>query len=326
MYEDSGKLKLEITDGSADLYSVALELTDSTAPAVERNMTFKTQEANWRKSGTKYTGNNRSTFGLASYGSEHYADYTFSTDITRTSGADCGVMVRLKYATVTADLVHGIGGGSQGNPNYHYGYYVQMTGSQLVLEKRMFDRTVLASKSMSFKNNTAYNLKVTCRGNNIKVYVNDELCIDYTDNKQPILTGQVGLRNNRSVTVYDNIILTHENRGKAQQERRKNNEYYYALLKGKVQTGDKVVKIGKSYRAVKNGRVVYRKKAALVKIGKKTFAVSKKGVVKIKKLVKIGKKQYVNKSSKSGVYKKAAFRLKGKAYKANKKGVVLRRR
>ena len=46
----------------------------------------------------------------------------------------------------------------------------------------------------------------------------------------------------------------------------------------------------------------------------------------MKKLVAVNKKKYVNKSSGAGIYKNKTFKLKGKTYKASKKGVVTRKK
>jgi uncharacterized repeat protein (TIGR01451 family) len=61
----------------------------------------------------------------------------------------------------------------------------------------------------SFKRYTWYNLAVEVRGDNIKVFFEDDLVIDYTDIKEPFLTGTVGFKTYKSKTVsFDNVIVT----------------------------------------------------------------------------------------------------------------------
>jgi uncharacterized repeat protein (TIGR01451 family) len=61
----------------------------------------------------------------------------------------------------------------------------------------------------SFKRYTWYTLAVEVRGDNIKVFFENELVIDYTDVKEPFLTGTVGFKTYKSKTVsFDNVIVT----------------------------------------------------------------------------------------------------------------------
>ncbi len=61
----------------------------------------------------------------------------------------------------------------------------------------------------TFKRYTWYDLAVEVRGNNIKVFFEDELVIDYTDTKYPFLKGTVGLKTYKSKTAsFDDIVVT----------------------------------------------------------------------------------------------------------------------
>jgi len=61
----------------------------------------------------------------------------------------------------------------------------------------------------SFKRHTWYTLAVEVRGNNIKVYFDNELVMDYTDEKEPFLEGTIGLKTYKSKTVsFDDVIVT----------------------------------------------------------------------------------------------------------------------
>ncbi len=52
------------------------------------------------------------------------------------------------------------------------------------------------------------NYKVVLKGANIKVYINDVLVADYTDNSNPYLAGKIGLYNEDAHTHHDDVKVT----------------------------------------------------------------------------------------------------------------------
>lgn len=63
--------------------------------------------------------------------------------------------------------------------------------------------------SRTFNRNQWYSLAVEVRGANIKVYWEGDLVIDYTDTKEPFLTGTVGFKTYKSKTVsFDDVLVT----------------------------------------------------------------------------------------------------------------------
>jgi len=63
--------------------------------------------------------------------------------------------------------------------------------------------------NQSFKRYTWYTLAVEVRGNNIKIYFDNELVMDYTDEKEPFLEGTIGFKTYKSKTVsFDDVIVT----------------------------------------------------------------------------------------------------------------------
>ena len=102
----------------------------------------------------------------------------------------------------------------------------------------------------------------------------------------------------------------------------------YYIKNGKVQKGKKAVKYKNKLYAVNNGVVMTAKKTRVVKVGKKSYIVSRKGIVshpkKGYKQYKVGKKKYI--VNKSGVIQKNKKRIRiGKRiYRTNKKGIVVK--
>jgi len=64
----------------------------------------------------------------------------------------------------------------------------------------------LESKEYSFEVNQFYDIKIEAKSNNLKVYVDDNLEIDYTDTDNPILSGNVGLEIIKN-GYFDDIIV-----------------------------------------------------------------------------------------------------------------------
>ncbi len=61
----------------------------------------------------------------------------------------------------------------------------------------------------AFEHNRWYKLTVEVRGDNIKVWLDDEMVLDYTDSFEPFLTGTVGFKTHLSKNAYfDNITVT----------------------------------------------------------------------------------------------------------------------
>lgn len=93
-------------------------------------------------------------------------------------------------------------------------YGIHMTGSVISLEKHIPGSSVdLIIVPGSFINDVVYQVKIEAIGNNIKVFVNNVLYINYTDNNSPILNGKIGLRVGTGATFpsqvwFDNVVVT----------------------------------------------------------------------------------------------------------------------
>jgi hypothetical protein len=72
-------------------------------------------------------------------------------------------------------------------------YALSIFGNQLILDKDVKPRVRFEAKDYSFDPDRFYDIKLELKGDNIKIYVDDELQIDYVDTGSPVLAGHVGL-------------------------------------------------------------------------------------------------------------------------------------
>ncbi len=163
----------------------------------------------WSVSGGQLKGN---ALGKRTYGSVSYGDYTYEGDITFDSKTiNAGLLFRTSNAadnalidnydtfefTTTAES-------AKAGENWMQGYYLQFTAREVMLKKCDYDLKQLVSISHKTSVNECVKFKIVCEGANIKVYINEELLIDYTDDN-PYLSGAVGMRITNGSAVYDNI-------------------------------------------------------------------------------------------------------------------------
>ncbi|MFQ5712086.1 MAG: family 16 glycoside hydrolase, partial [Candidatus Geothermarchaeales archaeon] len=74
-------------------------------------------------------------------------------------------------------------------------YFVSIGFNHLALRKQSTPEvdSDLAHVEVDLSPNTWYNIKIVCFDNNVKVYLDDELKFDYTDEDNPHLSGNIGL-------------------------------------------------------------------------------------------------------------------------------------
>lgn len=93
-------------------------------------------------------------------------------------------------------------------------YGIHMSGTHISLEKHTPTSDVdLTITNGDFTNNVVYHVKIEANNNNFKIYVDDVLYIDFTDNDSPLLTGKIGLRVGAgavspSQVWFDNVVVT----------------------------------------------------------------------------------------------------------------------
>ncbi len=85
-------------------------------------------------------------------------------------------------------------------------YTIFITEDHLKLWKDINPAIDLKVKKYSFALNQFYDIKIEVEGENLKVYVNNNLEISYTDEDSPLLVGRVGLEP-MSKAYFDDIIV-----------------------------------------------------------------------------------------------------------------------
>ncbi len=165
------------------------------------------------RSGELVMGNASS--GKRLYGDRNWGDYTVEVEVTPGAGMNSGILVR----ATNPGTNHRVPTYAEGNPSadestggtdWLEGYYIGITGNKVILAKQSYSYRQLKSVSKSFKVGETHTLKVVCTGANLQVYVDGELCIDYTDD-EPYLQGMVGLRTYKAAVSFDNLKITPNN-------------------------------------------------------------------------------------------------------------------
>jgi len=111
-------------------------------------------------------------YAYTSFGDQTWTDYRLSLKVKREQGF---VEINVRSS------------GEKGN------YAFSIFEDTLILAKDVKPRIDFETKEYSFASDKFYNIKIEVKGNNIKVYVDEELQIDYTDTDNPIPAGGVGL-------------------------------------------------------------------------------------------------------------------------------------
>lgn len=161
-------------------------------------------DGNWKvKDGQLVLGETGSygAIGKILYGDKGWANYTISADITPTEGnLDAGLAVRVTNPATGED--NNLSKGS----SYYEGYYIALTAKGVSLAKvnYEFDEVKLYKKEM--KLGETHNLKVQAEDATIRVWLDGELVIEYTD-KEPYAHGMAGMRGYCTTTKYDNLVI-----------------------------------------------------------------------------------------------------------------------
>ena len=151
------------------------------------------------------TGEN--AFGKVLYGSPNWGDYTAEVTVTPQASPNCGLLVRVtnpgaptflnawpsaEDAAVATDWV--------------MGYFIGITPSTVFIGKQSYSYTEVARADGRFPAKKSYRLKAVCEGGRIRVYVDGELYLDYTD-PHPFMQGMAGVRCHNSPTAFDDFAV-----------------------------------------------------------------------------------------------------------------------
>lgn len=192
------------TSGSAQIgqfafdYHAAVETLDedfskSTAPAYT--------DGGWTVSGGKLnlTGD---SVGKRLYGSENWGDYIAEADITVTGNFNFGMLVRAANPSVG-----GAGDDVNAGADFVQGYFIGIDGGNLVLGRQNYGWESLKTVNFAFEKNRSYHMKVEAVGATVRVFIDGNLLLEYTD-ADPFMQGMVGFRGHYSSASVDNFKVT----------------------------------------------------------------------------------------------------------------------
>ena len=138
--------------------------------------------------------------GKRLYGSENWGDYTAEADITINGSVNFGMLIRASNPSVG-----GAGNDVGAGTDFVQGYFVCFAGNNLMLGKQNYDWKLLTSVSFATEVGRTYHLKVQAEGATLKIWVDGNLMIEYTDSTNPFLWGMVGFRGHLSPASVDNF-------------------------------------------------------------------------------------------------------------------------
>ena len=139
------------------------------------------------------------------YGSENWGDYTVEVSVTPTDGVNCGLLVRAtnpgapNFAHVAATDADAAGG-----TDWLQGYFVGLSERGVIIGKQNYSYQELARADGNYTKGTTYVLRVECEGATMRVFVDSELLIEYTD-PDPFMQGMIGVRTCVCAAEFDEL-------------------------------------------------------------------------------------------------------------------------
>ena len=200
----SGNITLRIHEGCASLlnfsFHKAEEVTEMTCD-FSGSMRYSYKDGKWKIEDERLVLDGE--YGKYMVGSENWGNYTVESDITiTTNNADAGLCVRVSNpATHEVDRI------AEGS-NYLQGYYVGLVNGSLVLGKQNYDYQELNRVFFNTKKGKTYHLAVEVWENEIRVWIDGELLMTYTDTDAPFLHGMVGYRAHSCSVWVDNLKIS----------------------------------------------------------------------------------------------------------------------
>lgn len=192
------------TSGSAEIGSFGF-LENVAVTAINENFSKNTAptfaDGDWTIQGgqLKLDGT-----GKRLYGKRNWGDYTAEADITITGATNFGMLIRATNPST---------GGNNSNPDsvagtdFVQGYFIGIDNGNVVLGKQNYGWKSLKTASFTAKVGQTYRMKVEAVGATIKVWIDGNLLIEYTD-AEPFMQGMVGFRGLKSGATVDNFIVT----------------------------------------------------------------------------------------------------------------------
>ncbi|MBP3334324.1 MAG: family 43 glycosylhydrolase [Clostridia bacterium] len=211
--EGKHSLSVEVVSGGAEIRQYNILLS---AEVEETLIDFSSSrdgnvysDGSWSVSGGTISLGGNTKIGKRLYGNENWSDYTVEVEVTPTNGVNAGLLVRAINPGNPVLLNNSITDSNlRAGTDWVQGYFVGISANAVVLGKQNYGWKQLKTANGEFSVNETYTIKVECVGANIKVYVDGELKIDYTDADEPWIQGMVGLRCHAAAAKFDNLKVT----------------------------------------------------------------------------------------------------------------------
>lgn len=202
-------LKLELESGPMEVWEFTVFPYEEVEPLLVEYDTLADEallyaDGTWRvQDGVLKLSDPSRPVGKRLYGSENYGDYSVEADITPLDeDMDVGLLFRVRNPAKG-----GAGDDAVKGTYFAQGYYAGMTRNGLCLLKINYGREQLVDVPMEFAVNETYHMKAVVEGCVIRVYVGDELCLEYEDQESPFLCGSAGVRGFLCNVDIDNFRL-----------------------------------------------------------------------------------------------------------------------
>jgi hypothetical protein len=146
-------------------------------------------------------------FGKLLYGSPNWGDYTAEVIVTPNSSPNCGLLVRTtdpgnpSFLNATPSREDAVTA-----TDWLMGYFIGLSSDGVLIGKQSYGYRELARADGSFEAGKSYRLTAVCEGARIRVYVNGELYLDYTD-PDPFLQGMAGLRTHNCAVRFRDLTV-----------------------------------------------------------------------------------------------------------------------
>ena len=86
------------------------------------------------------------------------------------------------------------------------GYYVEFTAKFITIRKCNYSTAQKGEASYKLESGKTYHIKVECEGATLRVFVNNELVLEFTD-PEPIIQGMPGVRVSKGNVSFDNFTV-----------------------------------------------------------------------------------------------------------------------
>ena len=185
-----------------------IEYTDEFAKAANKNLRYK-DGLNWNVEDGVLVADGA---GRRVYGDNNWGDYSFELDVTPNGSLiSFGVLVRASELGLSTLVESDFStkpteGEVSSCLNWMEGYYVEFTAKFITVRKCNYSTAQKREAAYRLESGKTYHIKVECEGATLRVFVNNELVLEFTD-PEPIIQGMPGIRVSRGNVAFDNLTV-----------------------------------------------------------------------------------------------------------------------